>query len=138
MIVELTNLIIRKKEKDELEQEQNAENVEPEEDVELNNVSIIEAENNVQPSPQSGWYKDSKFDGVDTKSLFENYFSHRYNTRELNKNKKPTRVGIQVSVNSANSPMKAWKQIFTDKILNFVVKQTNEYGSVVSKFKELG
>ena len=52
------------------------ENVEPDEDVEQDNVSIIEAENNIQPSTQSGWYKDSKFEGVDTKSLFENYFSH--------------------------------------------------------------
>ena len=35
---------------------------------------------------------------------------------------------LQCSQNSANTPAKAWRQIFTESLLNKIVTYTNEYG----------
>ena len=36
-------------------------------------------------------------------------------------------TGLRWSYNTVNSPMKAWRHIFTSSILDMIVKQTNEY-----------
>ena len=37
-------------------------------------------------------------------------------------------TGLKCSYNTVNSPMKAWRHIFTASILEMIVKHTNEYG----------
>ena len=70
-----------------------------------------------------GWQLHTDFKGVDTSSRFQEQFakmSTRGNTGD--------RTGLQCSVNSVNSPGKAWRQIFTHSILDKIVAYTNDYG----------
>jgi DNA polymerase III epsilon subunit-like protein len=71
-----------------------------------------------------GWTCGGEFGGLDTKAKFE---ISNQNTATTRSGGKPV-SGIQQSKNSLNSPMKAWRQIFTDKFLTKIVKYTNEYG----------
>jgi Transposase IS4 len=76
-----------------------------------------------------GWLRNTTFEGIDTKKLFNDEFQKRA-TRNADDG---TRVGVQCSTNSVNSPIKAWSQIFTVLILNRIVQYTNDYGSVKCK-----
>ena len=42
-------------------------------------------------------------------------------------------LGLQCSVNSVNSPAKAWRQIFTAALLDKIVAHKNDYGEVYCK-----
>jgi Transposase IS4 len=42
-------------------------------------------------------------------------------------------VGVQCSENSINSPLKAWRQVFTNSIITKMVKHTNIYGAAKAK-----
>ena len=56
--------------------------------------------------------------------LFEQNFTRRSNK---------IKTGLQCAIGSVNSPTKAWKQIFTNSILDKIVKYTNEYGEIMAK-----
>ena len=43
------------------------------------------------------------------------------------------RTGLVISHVSVNSPIKAWRSIFSNKILETIVSHTNEYGSIKEK-----
>jgi hypothetical protein len=77
-----------------------------------------------------GWHRNKTFEGIDSTKLFNEEFQRR-TTR--NEDGSTTRVGVQCSTNSVNSPLKAWSQIFTVSILNKLVQYTNDYGSVKCK-----
>jgi hypothetical protein len=68
-----------------------------------------------------GWKRNSTFEGVDSTKLFNKEFQRR-TTRNVDGT---TRIGVQCSTNSVNSPIKAWTQIFTVSILNRIVQYTN-------------
>ena len=57
--------------------------------------------------------------------LFDEVFAKR-----ITRGARGNNTGLQCSVNSANSPVKAWRLIFTHSILDTIVDQTNEYGEV--------
>ena len=92
---------------------------------------VMDEDENLQSIEDTsfGWVKDTGFDGIDSTALFTEAINKQYSTRDKNTSFK---VGIQCSVNSVNSPIKAWRQIFTNSILEKIVKYTNEYGSVKS------
>ncbi len=95
----------------------------------INETSENDESNEKEESTEdaSGWLRDSGFDGIDSKVLFESSFEEKYKTRRQKSS--ATKEGLQCSVNTVNSPMKAWTQIFTEKILQRMVKHTNEYGN---------
>ena len=76
------------------------------------------------------WEKNTNFTGVDSKTKFRETFQN-INTR--NASKQPTRLGLQLAINTVNSVMKSWRYIFTDHILNKIVKYTNNYGGTYCK-----
>ncbi len=81
--------------------------------------------------PTPGWRRDSVFEGVDAISLFKEEFSKRVTRNSNNTEANQVLVtGIQCAVNSINTPMKSWRQIFTNSILDKMVRYTNEYGSL--------
>lgn len=71
-----------------------------------------------------GWRQDTPYHGVGVKQRFLSVIS-RIDTRLV---KGMSNVGLQVSPNSFNSPIKAWRHIFTDALLNKIVIYTNDYG----------
>ena len=76
------------------------------------------------------WHRNTNFTGFDSKSKFCETFQN-INTR--NAKTQPTRLGVQVAFNSVKSVMKSWRYIFTDHILNKIVKYTNDYGGTYCK-----
>jgi hypothetical protein len=54
-----------------------------------------------------GWHCNTTFEGVDTTKLFNDEFQKRSTSNADN----GTRVGVQCSTNSVNSPIEAWSQI---------------------------
>ena len=80
------------------------------------------------------WFLNQQFDGFDANSIFESKRRERPQTRqEVATNKDTDKMPISstrllMSANSVNSPTKAWRQIFTNAILNKIIKYTNEYG----------
>ena len=74
------------------------------------------------PTSVLGWEKDTDFDGYNAMQKFNEVFE-KHNTRHLCGD----RTGLQCSVNSVNSPLKAWRQIFTNSILDKIVLYTNQY-----------
>ena len=89
------------------------------------NIEINEIDNNDNTN-DIGWKSDTPFDGVDSESLFMEKMMSRSSTR-INDDIE-IRIGLQSSKNTVNSPMKAWRQVFTNSILDRIVKYTNEYG----------
>jgi DNA polymerase III epsilon subunit-like protein len=75
---------------------------------------------------QVGWQENTAFEGVDSETMFANKMRSHSSTRR-NDNEE-VRIGLQASKNTVNSPMKAWRQIFTNSILDRIVRYTNEYG----------
>ena len=73
----------------------------------------------VQPDTQQGWNLNTKHEGVDVKSLYDETFA-KYGTRSG----PGLRSGLQCAINSVNSPLKAWKIIFT-KLVFFSHGYTN-------------
>ena len=71
------------------------------------------------------------FDGFDASKAFNEWRNKRPKTR----NGEDVLPGARllVSVNSVNSPSKAWRMIFTNAILNRITSYTNEYGHARSK-----
>ena len=76
------------------------------------------------------WSTNTNFTGCESKSKFCETFQN-INTR--NANSQPTRLDVQVASNSVNSVMKSWRYIFTDHILNKIVKYTNDYEETYCK-----
>jgi hypothetical protein len=72
-----------------------------------------------------GWQHDTPFEDIDTKSKFDEEFARRVTCQSLDSK---VQIGYIGSPNSVKSPIKAWKTIFKDAILNKIVKYTNEYG----------
>jgi DNA polymerase III epsilon subunit-like protein len=71
-----------------------------------------------------GWTRDTPFDAVDTAQRFEEYIA-QHPTRN---NEFHHTTGIQMAESSLNSPIKAWRAVFTQGILSKIVRYTNEYG----------
>ena len=63
------------------------------------------------------------FKGFDSESKFVAEFQRR-NTRATS----GIRTGLQCAESSVNSPSKAWRQVFTNAILDKIMVYTNEYG----------
>ena len=70
------------------------------------------------------WERNYTFDGVDAESKFDEW----RNFRETRNGDNASPLGLKCSINSVNSVNKAWRQIFTNNILDMIVKYTNEYG----------
>ena len=70
-----------------------------------------------------GWHLNRDFEGNDSATDFKDHF------RKKSRNSVGIRTGLQCSDSSVNSPMKAWRQIFTHAILERIVLYTNQYGS---------
>jgi hypothetical protein len=100
-----------------------------EEETPTQTVTNEEAKEEAKEEEVFGWQRNITFQGVDTTKLFNDEFQKR-STRNADD---VTRVGVQCSTNSVNSPSKAWSQIFTVSILNRIVQYTNDYGSVKCK-----
>ena len=71
------------------------------------------------------WSLNTSFEGVNSREKFEHEFA-RPDTRSIQGG---SRIGLQASVNSVNSPIKSWRYIFTDGILNKIVRYSNDYGA---------
>ena len=69
------------------------------------------------------WQMNKDFKGFDSESKFVAEFQRR-NTRATS----GIRTGLQCSESSVNSPSKAWRQVFTNAILDKIMVYTNEYG----------
>jgi DNA polymerase III epsilon subunit-like protein len=82
--------------------------------------------NNNFPDPVVGWIRNSPFEGVDVKQLFEDKLKSKSSTRN-NRDEVP-KIGLQCSYNSVNSPLKSWRAIFTNSLLDKIVSYTNDYG----------
>ena len=80
----------------------------------------------------SNWEMNEAFKGVDSKEKFHEYINQN-RTRSSSNNRNIPRLGPQPSKSSINSPIKAWRFIFTESILNKIVKYTNDYGDVYCK-----
>ena len=78
-----------------------------------------------------GWQLNKPFQGFDVNQRFVEHFSKK-ETRGSTGDVGNT-LGLQCSVNSVNSPAKAWQQIFTASILDKIVAHTNDYGEVYCK-----
>ena len=72
------------------------------------------------------------FDGFDSKSMYDEAFRRR-NTRGVQGNRAGNRTGLQCAESSVNSPIKAWRQVFTNALLDKIVSYTNQYGLVKCK-----
>ena len=70
------------------------------------------------------WERNCTFDGVDAESKFDEW----RNFRETRNGDNASPLGLKCSINSVNSVNKSWRQIFTNNILDMIVKYTNEYG----------
>ena len=70
-----------------------------------------------------GWHFNQEYKGFDAAKKFEEHFSKR-NTRTATGD----RTGLQCSINSVNSPAKAWRQIFMQFLLDKIVGDTNDCG----------
>lgn len=88
-----------------------------------------EEDENVQevPSPMGGhWRMNESFEGVDTEPLFAQELSRRM-TRAVDSDG-PATTGLRCASMTVNTPIRAWKSIFTDSLLKKIVGYTNEYG----------
>ena len=81
-------------------------------------------EDNDGDQPIAQWTLNTPFEGTDSRKKFATEFSRR----DTRSNQGLGRIGLQASINSVNSPIKAWRHIFTDGILNKVVRYSNAYG----------
>lgn len=72
-----------------------------------------------------GWHEHTDFVGIDSTKMFVDEQTRR---QTRNTNGEQLTIGLQVSKNSVNSPLKAWRAIFTETILKKIVSYTNEYG----------
>ena len=73
-----------------------------------------------------GWHENTTFPGIDSAALFK--AKVEASTRG---HRNP--LGIQGSVGSLNSPLKAWRSIFTKSIIDMIVRYTNDYGELNDK-----
>jgi Transposase IS4 len=100
--------------------------------LDVENQPTNQAENQIPTDVEVplGWQRDTPFQDVDTKAKFDEEFAQRV-TRTS-----PVRcvkIGVVCSVNSVNSPIKAWRSIFKGSISNKIVCYTNKYGDAKSK-----
>jgi DNA polymerase III epsilon subunit-like protein len=72
----------------------------------------------------SRWMKDTPFIAPNEKEMYEEVFT-RNDTRN---NTEHVLTGLKISKNTVNSPLKAWNFIFTEPLLNKIVRCTNDYG----------
>ena len=82
----------------------------------------VDDDASVEAPQRLGWKLNTDFEGVNSKSNFEEMF------RLTSQNSNVIRTGLQCSDSSVNSPMKAWRQVFTHAILEKIVLHTNQYG----------
>jgi DNA polymerase III subunit epsilon len=75
-----------------------------------------------------GWEKNVGFDGVNVDELFAAAMEDN-DARTRLRRESQNKTGVRCSVNSVNSPVKAWRHIFTSNLLEKVTKYTNEYGN---------
>jgi hypothetical protein len=94
---------------------------------EENGTISSELENHPVAQPVvHGWHRNSVFGGVDNKKLFEDKLRSRSSVR-LNNGEPPT-IGLQCSKNTVNSPLKAWRHIWKNSLLDNIVKYSDQYG----------
>ena len=73
-----------------------------------------------------GWHEDTTFPGINAKEQF--CVATETSTRNAR-----TQVGVQGATGTTNSPIKAWRSIFTKSILDRIVEYTNQYGALNDK-----
>ena len=90
------------------------------------NSSIAELTINQEEPMGDVWEVDTDFEPTIPTPIqkFEESFTRR-STR--------IKSGLQCSPSSVNTPSKAWRQIFTNSILDKIVGYTNEYGEATAK-----
>ncbi len=99
---------------------------ESDEDSVDDSVSEAEEEEEEEEEQVVGWTMNTTFEGVKSSELFEqNLQSRSVRRRNNDENISP---GLQYSPNTVNSPMKAWRAIFTFFIIDKIVGYTNDYG----------
>ena len=81
----------------------------------------------------AAWRLNTGFDGVDATAQFNEVMSRRPTRAASINGTTTTTVGIQCSKNSANTPSKAWRQIFTESLMNKIISYTNDYGQAKCK-----
>jgi DNA polymerase III epsilon subunit-like protein len=91
-------------------------------------VSSVHSNNNnnevEHPVPSGDYWLEGNFEPQrDPRELFEEY------VKSTNRSGKPM-TGLQVNPAYANSPVKAWRMIFTNTILDRLVRHTNSYGEL--------
>lgn len=69
------------------------------------------------------WHIGDFFPPRDPQELFEEHFTSTNRSGRM-------KTGLQVPPTYANSPIKAWRLIFTNTILEKIVKHTNAYGDL--------
>lgn len=82
-----------------------------------NDDDINEPEENIEHMPNTGWHPNTHFEGINADQFFRDNLE--------------TAEGHTGSINSVNSPIKAWRRVFTQQILNGIVANTNEYGNLL-------
>ena len=101
---------------------------EEEDDVIINEPDDNEEESSSSDDEPIGdqWQKDKEYNPQEPTpmQLFHQEFTRR---------SKRIRTGLQCATGSVNSPLKAWKQIFTNSILDKIVTYTNDYGERMAK-----
>ncbi len=73
-----------------------------------------------------GWHRNTVFPGIESNVLFQEKLRSHSSVR-LN-NDEPPSIGLQCSKNTVNSPLKAWRHIWTNSLLDKIVKYSNQYG----------
>ena len=109
-----------------VEGHQNANDSDEDDDDELDDLSVTESqsdtiENNVLTGESNEivtglngdrWERNGRFDPSSE------------NIRSFN----VSRVGLKISPSNVNTPIRSWRQIFTNYLLNTIVQHTNDYG----------
>ena len=75
------------------------------------------------------WQREAEFRPTDPRpqQLFEDYCTSRASRSQR------LTIGLQCSTMEVNTPIRAWRQIFTGHLLDKIVSYTNEYGRVHAK-----
>lgn len=88
-----------------------------EEDIHTIRAFLQDTDDFVAGTNGERWERNGKFDPiVDSAGIFDD-----------------RRIGLKVSRSSVNTPIRSWRQIFTNHILSTIVNYTNAYGELNSK-----
>ena len=96
-------------------------------DSSVDDPHVNESEEDSSEVPHIAWKQNKTFKGFDCAGKFAEEFQRR-RTRLSSGGCHGDRTGLQCAESSVNSPNKAWRQIFTNSILDKIVSYTNLYG----------